>query len=104
MEHRNHLEAAEGWLGLGDWESAIAKLEKLPPLLRAHPRVLALRARIYAVSGQWEIGQEIGAKVAETEIVDAELLLAIARCAGAPGEPRESRRWLALAFELLRYT
>jgi hypothetical protein len=34
---RVHLNAAEGWFGLGDLVSASDELEKITPAFRAHP-------------------------------------------------------------------
>lgn len=97
--HRYRLTAADGWLGLGDWLSANDELEALPAPLRPHPSVLALRARVFAVAGRWDVAEEIGRKVAETPAVNAELLLTLARCACALGKPVDARRWLACAFD-----
>jgi uncharacterized protein HemY len=43
-----HLEAAEGWIGLGDYNSASEELESITAANRNHPDVLQLRWRIYA--------------------------------------------------------
>jgi hypothetical protein len=43
-----HIQAAEGWLDLGDWQSANEELENVTPRLRAHPAVLEMRFRIYS--------------------------------------------------------
>ena len=51
---RRHLEAAEGWLGLGNQIEAFEELEQISPQLRVHPDVLELRWQIYAKDGQWE--------------------------------------------------
>lgn len=99
-DHEPRLRAADGWLGLGDWESANAELEELPAVLRAHPRVLVLRTRVYAGAGKWEVAEEIGLRVANTDAADAELFLALARCACALGRAADARTRLALAFEL----
>ena len=48
------LEAAEGWLGLGDYLSAEKELEELTPHLRAHPQVLSLRYMICHDASQWD--------------------------------------------------
>lgn len=37
-EDQRHLEAAQGWLILGDLIEADAELENISPLFRAHPR------------------------------------------------------------------
>lgn len=51
---KRHFDAAEGWLYLGDWQSANAELEELTPRMRAHPDVLVLRCEIYAKAEKWE--------------------------------------------------
>ena len=43
-----HLQAADGWVGLGDFAAANSELEEITPASRAHPDVLQLRWRIYA--------------------------------------------------------
>jgi len=43
-----HLQAAEGWIGLGDYAAANDELEQIAAANRAHPDVLQLRWRIYA--------------------------------------------------------
>jgi hypothetical protein len=43
-EDKLHLNAAEGWLGLGNYLEANAELEQLPAQLRAHPDALQMRA------------------------------------------------------------
>jgi hypothetical protein len=40
---QNHLQAAEGWLELGNAQEANQELERITPSLRAHPAVLDLR-------------------------------------------------------------
>lgn len=41
------LIAAEGWLELGDWQSANDELENITPTVRAHPDVLKMRVAVY---------------------------------------------------------
>jgi tetratricopeptide (TPR) repeat protein len=53
-EDAKHLEAAEGWLELGDHVSANEELDKVTPLLRAHPDVLEMRARVFADGKKWD--------------------------------------------------
>ena len=54
-----HLEAAEGWLGLGDHLAANEKLEHISPKLRTHPSVLFVRYEIYAKVKNWDAAVEI---------------------------------------------
>ena len=53
-DHR-HLEAAEGWLGLGNWREASIELEQIQPQFRTHPSVLEIRYKIHAEAKQWEL-------------------------------------------------
>jgi hypothetical protein len=46
------LEAAEGWLDLGDISSAVEELDQLPVVLQHDERALLLRSRIIAAV-QW---------------------------------------------------
>src|SRR5262245_43327198 len=54
-----HLQAAVGWLELGDWSEADAELECITPSLRAHPDVLAVRWQICAHAKKWEACMDI---------------------------------------------
>lgn len=54
-----HLEAAEGWLELGNHLEANEELEKITPQLRAHPLVLELRYKIYSEAGKWQMAAEV---------------------------------------------
>ena len=54
MNLESHLSAAVGYLELGMAEDANAELEQLPPDLKIHPEVLALRASIFAAIEAWE--------------------------------------------------
>lgn len=57
LPHPNnlHLQAAEGWLELGNWSEANEELDRILPSLRAHPLVLALRYQIYAKAEKWDL-------------------------------------------------
>jgi hypothetical protein len=54
-----HLQAAVGWLELGNWLEADAELECIRPSLREHPDVLAARWQIYARAKKWEVCVDI---------------------------------------------
>jgi predicted Zn-dependent protease len=49
-----HLQAAEGWIGLGNYADANDELEQIAAANRAHPDVLQLRWRIYADARKWD--------------------------------------------------
>ena len=54
-----HLDAAQGWLGLGDWASANEELDKISPEFRAHSGVLQARFHVYAAAKQWAMAAGI---------------------------------------------
>jgi Thioredoxin domain-containing protein len=54
-----HLEAARGWLGLGNWREANEELDQITPVLRAHADVLRVRWEVCTQANQWELGYEI---------------------------------------------
>ncbi|MGA2866090.1 MAG: tetratricopeptide repeat protein [Verrucomicrobiota bacterium] len=49
-----HLEAAEGWLGLGNPAEAKAELDQVTPAQGGHPAMLELRWQVHAAAGEWE--------------------------------------------------
>lgn len=49
-----HVQAAEGWLGLGDAESATLELKEISPAEQAHPAVLGVRYEIFAKAKHWD--------------------------------------------------
>jgi len=54
------LNAALGWLELGNPLEASAELENITPTLRSHPAVLELRWQIFAKEKKWEACVDIG--------------------------------------------
>ena len=76
-----HLEAAEGWLGLGNYVEADAELDCITPVLRVHPEVLSLRWQIYEKARKWEACLTI-----------AETLVAVV--------PRRASSWTYQSFAL----
>src|ERR1039458_39287 len=52
-QDQRHLEAAEGWLGLGNQVEAFEELECITPQMRVHPDVLELRWQIYSKEKKW---------------------------------------------------
>src|SRR5437660_6415805 len=60
-----HLEAAEGWLLLGNHVEADAELDNITPLFHAHPDVLVLRWMIYSKAQKWEVAFEIARTLVE---------------------------------------
>ena len=58
-----HLEAAAGWIQLGDYNSANDELEKIRAEWRAHPDVLDLRWLIYSHHEQWDVCLDIASTI-----------------------------------------
>jgi predicted Zn-dependent protease len=75
------LNAAEGWLGLGDHLAANQELEQISPELRGDPRVLDIRLQIYWKAENW---------VSCIEIADALVRLV----------PGNEHGWVARSFAL----
>ena len=51
---RFHLNAASGWIGLGDLDSAREELAQVPPAIQAHPEVLLVQAEYFFAAREWE--------------------------------------------------
>ncbi len=49
----HYLSAAQGWIGLGNWSEAAAELDKIRPIMRAHPDVLEIKYRLCAIADKW---------------------------------------------------
>jgi predicted Zn-dependent protease len=49
-----HLNAAQGWVGLGDYAAANDELEQIAEVNSAHPDFLQVRWHIHARAGQWD--------------------------------------------------
>jgi hypothetical protein len=62
---QRHLEAAQGWLGLGNHLEANEELEQITPEYRAHPAVLQIRWQIYAQAKKWEGALHIASALAQ---------------------------------------
>ena len=58
-----HLEAAAGWIQLGDYDSANEELEKIRAEWHAHPDVLNLRWLIYSHHEQWDACLDIASAI-----------------------------------------
>jgi hypothetical protein len=54
-----HFEAAEGWIGLGDYSSATEELDSITVANSTYPGVVQLRWRIFAEAQDWESCLEI---------------------------------------------
>lgn len=70
LDDQRHLEAARGWLGLGDWQSANDELENIAPALRADAEVLLLRVEIYLKAGKPDMAQAVAATLVKAGASD----------------------------------
>src|ERR1039458_8915528 len=80
LQDRRYLEAAEGWLGLGNFLEANEELECITPQMRAHPDVLCMRWNVYAQAKKWKMAVrawgthiQTNGVLTETEALDAPL-------------------------------
>src|SRR5271157_1237880 len=65
IDDQRYFDAAVGWLGLGDWQTANDELEEISPAMRAHPDVLRIRYGIYAKAKKWEMAAEVARALSE---------------------------------------
>ena len=49
-----YLDAAQGWLGLGDIAAATEELNKITPKLQKHPEVLLVRCEVASRAKRWD--------------------------------------------------
>src|SRR5690606_8328817 len=75
------INAADGWLDLGDWRSALSELDALSPESRKHPGVLALRFRAYSAGAGWKEALAVA-----EEALDA--------------DPNDPQAWINRSFSL----
>jgi hypothetical protein len=62
----HHLNAALGWIELGNHLEANEELENITPAFRSHPAVLELRWRIFANAENWIACLDISTVLVET--------------------------------------
>ena len=85
LDDRIHVEAAQGWLALGDW----------------NPDVLAVRWKIFAMGGQWDTAVELAEVLMKALPGDrAENMYALAVFACRLDRLKEARHWIGKAIEL----
>ena len=65
LEHPDslHLQAAQGWIELGNHLEADKELDEITPQLRAHPDVLEVRWHVYAHAEKWDACVDIAAAI-----------------------------------------
>jgi tetratricopeptide (TPR) repeat protein len=85
FEETRHVQAAEGWLGLGDAVSASDELEEITLEQQTHPAVLQVRYAIYGKREQWDMAAQVAEKL-------------------TPLLPNEPGTWINLAYATRRKT
>jgi predicted Zn-dependent protease len=85
------LDAAQGWLGLGNYTEANEELEKITPTKRAHPDVLRVRYEVYAAAEKWEGAAEIAKAISELAPESPFGFVHLARALHALKRTREAR-------------
>ena len=65
-----HLQAAQGWLELGNQTEAKDELGKIATALRSHPDVLKVRWEVYAAGRSWDAALEVAAALIQLDPED----------------------------------
>ena len=95
-----HLNAAEGWLDLGNYAEANEELERITPQLRVHPEVLEMRCRIFEAAGKWEMSLVVAQTLCEQLPKRLPGWLHQARCLYHLGKVHEAYHLLVDVVEL----
>ena len=96
---RHHVEAAEGWLALGDWQEAKAELDLLGPAGRDHPEALRARADVFEVAGRWNAQTVVLEKLTHLEPDEIDHWLRLNAAQLLAGQPREALARLETILE-----
>lgn len=78
MPDGHYLNAAIGWLGLGDCEEAQRELDRISPESGTHPDVMRVRAEIYGRHAQWDKVAEAAQRLREISPEEAQLWITLA--------------------------
>lgn len=89
IDDARHLNAAQGWLELGDLVSANEELDEITPEERAHPAVLDMRYQIYIKAKKWDMAVEVADALKRVLPADSSLI---------------SNAWVRLAYAVRRKT
>lgn len=95
-----HLQAAEGWLDLGNFLEANSELEEITPPNRAHPHVLEMRCRIYEAAGKWEMSLAVAKTLCDQLAKWLPGWIHQARCLHELGKTHEAYHLLVDVVEL----
>jgi tetratricopeptide (TPR) repeat protein len=67
----HHLNAAVGWMELGNPAEATEELEKISPKMRIHPDVLAVRWQVYYKAGKFQVCYDLAKALTEIDPVNS---------------------------------
>jgi len=99
QEDQTHILAAQGWLKLGSYLEANNALDEVTAALRAHPDVLRLRWRVYAMARKWDGALAIGKTLSEHEPEEEYSWLCHAAALHGMGETYEAYQILVAAID-----
>jgi len=113
-QDKRHLDAAEGWLGLGNWREANEELESASAAVRSRPAFLDARFRVYEAAGNWQLAAEVAGALCKLKPNDPQPCIYLARALNGNGSTRYALNFLieaakhfpkshALAYDLARY-
>jgi tetratricopeptide (TPR) repeat protein len=87
---RHRLNAAEGWLELGNCREADAELEAIAPHLHAHPAILQMRWRLNAQAKKWDRCVEIASTLTRMMPADEQSLVNLGNSLYFSGRTKEA--------------
>jgi predicted Zn-dependent protease len=93
-ENRLRLDAANGWLGLGNWREAHDEIEHISPVLRAATEVLDARFRIYEAAGKWDLAIEAASALCKQKPSEAMPCVYLARALNGLGQTKQAMNFL----------
>lgn len=100
LTNLRHLEAADGWLGLGDWQEADKELDCLAPEMRDQPEVLHVRLRSFTASARWSQANAVAAQLLKLKVTDPSMWITFANLMREQGFFRAGRLTLSTAVDL----
>jgi Flp pilus assembly protein TadD len=96
---RFHVEAAQGWLELGNPVEAEHELERISVVHRSHPEVLRIRWRIRAQAQDWKASLRIARRLKAIDPIHSFAWLHEAQSLEQLGRTSEARQVILSAIE-----
>jgi tetratricopeptide (TPR) repeat protein len=98
-DDRHHLDAAQGWTGLGNFDEAMAELDQIDRAGQSHLDVLHVRWVACMLAGRWEKCLRIARKIVRSWPDDQLAPVQVAVSLSTLGRPREALPILEEAVE-----